>query len=997
MKKYLVPLLLIVLFLISGCTAISELSITEEFELKKNDFPVELTKLKDSFSLYANSKVENFVIDSLKKEISLYFNKDLSLVPFREEIVSRFYSELRNYFGERFSGFNYKIFSNKILIEDLIPNYFRTDKTKIDKSRLPKSSLERRIPLIKNTSRPFEITNGLYKQNILLWHSHGWYYNNTEKRWMWQRARLFQTVEDKGPLMFTIPYLIPMLENAGAIVFVPRERDTQINEVIVDNDFGNTETYLETSSVSEVEWKTSNDPGFALRDLVLKDGDNPFKQGTSRYIFSSIEETAAVKWIPDIPEDGDYAVYISYSSSVNNVSDAKYLVKHAGGVTQYSVNQTIGGGTWLYLGTFHFKKGRNPETGVVLSNESNEKGKTVSADAVRFGGGMGIIEREGLISERPKYIEGSRYWLQFAGMPDTLVYNLNKNQDDYKDDYQSRAEYGNYLCGQPFGPNRNRNEKGLGVPIDVSIAFHTDAGITRNDTVVGTLMIYSVAGSDSLGVFPDSVSRLANRDFADIVQTQLVEDIKLKYDSAWSRRQLWDAMYSEAARPNFPSLLLELLSHQNFLDMKFALDPRFRFDVSRAIYKGILKFLSSQYGYEYVIQPLPVTHFSTEFNENGSVKLKWKPDIDELESTATPDAYIVYTKIDDGGFDKGRISLTNEMIIDQIEKGKVYSFKVTALNKGGESFPSEVLSVCRINDDKPAVLVVNGFDRVAAPETIESKDFLGFVNFIDEGVPDKYDYGFTGGQFNYDPDSKWETDDNPGHGTSSAEYETKIIAGNTFDFTGLHGKALVNNGFSFCSSSDESVMDGSVDLNKYSFVDLILGEEKKTFYPKQSFRKDFEFETFPIQLREKIKSYLSNGKKMFLSGSYVSSDLYSFDEDSSGIQFANDILKIKFKAKNADGTGEVFTVPEKMLAGKYQFRYNSEFSDSIYKVEAPDEIGPVNGSEVLMRFAENNFSAAIGYKKDYGIVSFSFPFETILGEKQRNEVMKLVINYLEVK
>ena len=35
---------------------------------------------------------------------------------------------------------------------------------------------------------------------------------------------------------FVLPYLVPMLENAGAYVMLPRERDTQINEVIVDND-----------------------------------------------------------------------------------------------------------------------------------------------------------------------------------------------------------------------------------------------------------------------------------------------------------------------------------------------------------------------------------------------------------------------------------------------------------------------------------------------------------------------------------------------------------------------------------------------------------------------------------------------------------------------------------------------------------------------------------------------------------------------------------------
>jgi hypothetical protein len=35
---------------------------------------------------------------------------------------------------------------------------------------------------------------------------------------------------------FVLPFLVPMLENAGAYVMLPRERDTQVNEVVVDND-----------------------------------------------------------------------------------------------------------------------------------------------------------------------------------------------------------------------------------------------------------------------------------------------------------------------------------------------------------------------------------------------------------------------------------------------------------------------------------------------------------------------------------------------------------------------------------------------------------------------------------------------------------------------------------------------------------------------------------------------------------------------------------------
>ena len=76
----------------------------------------------------------------------------------------------------------------------------------------------------------------------------------------------------------------------------------------------------------------------------------------------------------DIPETGEYAVYVSYQTLPGSVSDAKYLVFHNGGVTEFKVNQQIGGGTWVYLGTFAFDKGRNDYGMVVLSNESKEKG-----------------------------------------------------------------------------------------------------------------------------------------------------------------------------------------------------------------------------------------------------------------------------------------------------------------------------------------------------------------------------------------------------------------------------------------------------------------------------------------------------------------------------------------------------------------------------------------------------------------------------------------------
>lgn len=993
MKNFKLIILFLLLLLILKCSSVEDISLKNEFDASTELLKQDLDSIKQILKLPNGTRIESAVIDSASKTISVSFNKNLAVIPLREQNVNEIYSSVKNYFASAFEDYNYKVFCIGYPIENLIPSYYQKDKSKIDSSKFSKNKSER-IPVVQNTSRGFKISNGLFGSNILLWHSHGWYYNYTEKRWMWQRARLFQTVEDLGPASFTIPYLIPMLENAGANIFVPRERDLQLNEVIVDNDSPNKESYHEKIFSEKGFWKTTLQPGFALKKSTIKEGENPFKEGTSRYTRSMINPLANVAWLPDIPQSGKYAVYISYSSSDSNVTDAHYNVIHSGGVTEFLVNQTIGGGTWIYLGSFKFDKGNKESQGVTLTNQSKDENKIISADAVRFGGGVGIIEREGITSGRPKYVEGSRYWLQYAGMPDTLIYNLSNNLDDYKDDYQSRAEYGNYLYGSPFGPNLNREEKGLGIPLDLSLAFHTDAGITRNDTAIGTLMIYCIVDADSQVVFPDGVSRLVNRDLSDIVMTQLVDDIRLKYDSAWTRRQLMNASYSEAARPNIPSMLLELLSHQNFYEMKFAHDPRFRFDVSRSIYKGMLKFLAVQNGFEYVVQPLPSTDFSVQLKRNGEVELNWRPQIDSTEQTAITDKYILYTRENDGGFDNGKIVETNKLILKDLKPGVIYSYKVTAINGGGESFPSEILSACWMNNSKEPVLIVNGFDRISAPASFNSPTYSGFLNYKDEGVPDKYELGFTGEQFNFNPDSKWMSDDNPGHGASHSNFESKVISGNTFDFTYLHGKALKENDFSFGSVSDETIMNGNIELSNYKMIDFIFGEEKKTESPK--YNNQLSFEVFPILLREKISKYLNGGGKIFMSGTYIGTDLYS-DIDSSGIKFANEVLKLKLKTGHAVKTGKLFAINNFLNGLNGNLEFNTTFNDSIYKVEAPDELGEVKGSEVLLRYSENNFSAAVGYKDNYSIISFGFPFETIIGDKQRTLLMKSVLNYLEVK
>ena len=979
-------------FILAGCKSLQ--TIQEE---RRADFGRAIERREAPFSIPVGSRVDSVVADVVNTQLTVYLSKEFSHEAFRPENVRKVYETVRAHFGEAYMGYTISVRTLGMPIEELIPNFYRPDSVRYDIRRLAPIEVRRPAPVVTNVSSLSRPVAGLSNRTIVLWHSHGWYYNYKEDRWEWQRPRLFQTVEDRVPMSFTLPYLIPMLERAGAMVFVPRERDTQTHEVITDND-SPAGSYSESSSPPGRTWERR--PGFAVGTPPYHTNDNPFVQGTSRTVTAESTATATASWIPDIPETADYSVSIAYASSPENVTDAHYTVFHAGGRTEFLVNQQIGGGTWIPLGKFTFLRGYRPATGrVVLNNSSAQTPFRVSADAVKFGGGVGVVERNGHTSGRPKYLEGARYYLQFAGMPDTLVYSLNGNTNDYRDDFQSRGEYVNYLHGAPFGPNKNRMTPGLGIPVDVSLAFHTDAGITHNDTTVGTLSIYSVEGFDSLRVFPDGSSRFANRDLADLVQTQIVDDLRTLWDPAWTRRQLRNADYGEAVRPNVPSVLLELLSHQNFLDMQFMLDPRFRFDVARAIYKAILRFVATQHRQPAVVQPLPPTHFAAEFPGSGSVTLRWKPQFDPLESSAGPARYVVYSRIGEGGFDNGIAVADTTLVIHRLKSGQLTSFKVAAVNAGGESFPSEILTVCWMENGRTPVLVVNGFDRICGPGRVTTPSFAGFLEETDEGVPDRQDFSFIGVQHDFDPASVYRTNDAPGHGASYAEFETRIRAGNSFDYPAVHGAALMQCGVPFVSCSDEAVTDGMVSLKGYRFVDLILGKERATPWQRASMDsiRGVPYEAFSPPMRSAIADFLAGGGNLFVSGAYVATDLAaSAAKDSSARLFARNVLHSSWVTDHAARNGMVVCTDTSFLPYGTELLFNTGFDERVYTVESPDAVGPSEGSRTILRFAENLFSAAVGFRGNHGVVVAGFPFESVIEPGARFLLMQSVLRYFRM-
>lgn len=917
-------------------------------------------------------KLKDIEVDAKRKRVDITFDKTLEYRPFREDFVSKAKKDIQKKLGRKFRGYDINIYTNGAELSDLIPNFYRS-KNRQDRSRLLPTDDDADFvqAWTRNDSRPIVPTEGLEGRHLSLWQSHGIYYKEDKNEWRWQRPALFGTREDLLTQSFVLPYLIPMLERAGAVVFTPRERDVQTYEVIVDNDVDNRSVYRERNSRSSV-WQTAPEAGFGMRKFKYMNGENPFEHGTARLVESgTYKQEAVAEWIPDIPETGEYAVYVSYKTVEGSTQFAHYRVYHAGGVTDFTVNQTIGGGTWVYLGTFRFDKGVNSYGMVALSNVCDDDG-VVTADAVRFGGGMGNIMRGGEVSGRPRYLEGARYYAQWAGMPDS-IYNGYDGHNDYADDINTRSKMTNYLSG---GSAYNPGQAGCKVPFELSLGIHSDAGVQPCNKFVGTLGIYTTDKGEKL--LGDGRSRYTSRDLTDMTLTNVTSDLSALLGRKWRRRSMFNKNYSETRIPRVPSMILEMFSHQNPADLQYAMNPNFKFDISRAVYKSILQFLALQHGTKYTVQPLPVTHFSAEFGrQRNEIVLRWHPQEDRLEKSAKPEQYIVYMRIGSGSFDNGTL-VNGTTYSVQIEPDIVYSFKVTAVNKGGESMDSEILAVCKRRNERGKVLIVNGFDRLAAPYFYNTPDSVGFDITIDPGVSYKRELTFTGRQLYFNPDGLGK--EGPcGLGNCLTDIEGSIIAGNTFDYTFVHGKAIqAAGGLSFVSSSDEAVESGMQQLKNYDIVDYICGLEKEdNSYPGKSYK------TFSPVMQQKITEFCSLGRGVMVSGSFIASDMQTQDER----EFTSYILHYGLERNKRNDVNEF------VIGLDNNVSIQVEADKEIYQSLHSDRILPVGEGFIPMIYSDNG-GAAVAYKGSYRTFSMSFPFEIITSAEKRSQIMASIMNFL---
>jgi hypothetical protein len=764
---------------------------------------------------------------------------------------------------------------------------------------------------------PGNIQGALSGKTIYLNQGHGWFDDIDFGRWRVQRGVVsnYGILEDfSNPEtinLFTMPYLV----NAGATVLTMREMDHQKNMIVIDNADGSANpsngTYAETGA-----WSDSTLRGFKQKSAVSWVGVsvNPFDSGGTNRLanINTAGPTATAKWTPNIPQDGYYWVYASWSRYSARSPQAQYIVHHTGGDTAIYVDQTKFGFIWFPLGRFYFKAGMDSNHGSVELTNHASTGTNVSADAVRFGGGMGDMERHTHgVSGRPRFEEEAVDYLQWNGFGSSGY--LYTGDDDEAGGWSDRPQFAKWLSAYDTGDS-------------AYMAHHTNAG-----------------GGTGTRTYLHEDATQACIDLRNAIHDEVVSDVRAGWDASWIAYKN-SGNYSENNPANLgtvPGFLMETLFHDNATDCEYYRNPRFRMILGRAFAQGFIKYFAAQNGVPIHLPPETPTNFWVKNIGSGQVSLGWDAPPFNTGNGLLGDAatgYKVFISTNGYGFNDGQTVAGTNATIGSLSPGGLYFFRVCAANAGGQSFPSETLAVRLPQEGSAQALLVNGFDR------------------NDLYLP------------------PWETVTNAG-----TVIRMESEAYQTYDYTVQHAWAMYNAGVSFDGASNESVVDGDIDIASYQGLFWICGEESTID------------ETFSSAEQTNISQFLStNSHCFFASGAEI-----LWDIDSKGStddkNFALNTLRSAYAGDDA-GTWQVQGIAAP-FAGLSAFSF-SPADGAPYDAQYLDQLNTSNGSTAVMGYVGGSGgNAATCYDGDVKVIVLGFPFETIASSSVRNDIMIRVAGF----
>ncbi len=789
------------------------------------------------------------------------------------------------------------------------------------RTRLALEALEARLPptasgLVAVGTQP---AGGLSGKIAYIHGGHGYTAaNEVAGAWSFQRGELFEMIEDLGNVD-QMTFLADTLFRAGATVVPLRPVGHQTSEVVLDND--------DASVTFTGSWSNSTQPIF-----YGSAGDVPY-----RFASTSITETAYARYAPNFTKPGFYPIYSWTRSGSDRATDQLYRVNHSGGITEVTVNHRRVGNGLVYLGTYYFDVG---STGYVdISNRSSGTGSVVIADMIRFGNGMGDIDRGGGISKLSREDEAGLYWVKWhvdrsQGIPDT-EYRTSTNDNNATVSLSPR--YAEYM---------NREQDGV-LSDRVFVSYHSNAAGGR-----GVLGLYN--GNNDVNTRTPNMFLLANT-LALEVNNDMVAQAGL-YEHNWfdaGTNVTLDRSDIEFGEINnyyidneFDATIIEVAYHDDQLDTELMRDPKVRDAVARATYQGLIKYFRAVDGNVTPATQMPavVSGVHAESNAVGNVTFSWLPPAANVYAGDAPTGYRIYGSTNGYAFDGGTAiagGATTSTTLTGYDPTLPYYFKIVATNAGGESPGSEVVAVLPAGGPKQ-VLIVNGFDRLGRSQN-PTQPFGTAPNTIERMRP---------------------------RGSNSRDYSVQVAAAIQSARSGVH----------LNYSSNEAVISGAVNLTDYQAVVWILGEESSAD------------DTFNATEQAKVEQYIAGGGHLFTSGAEIAWDL---DQLNNGKAFYEGTLKGNYIADDA-GTYSVLGSAAGIFNG-----LNVSFDNGtlFYNSEFADVIAAQAGATVAMTYATGGSNGAAiqlpGAAGRGNVVMFGFPFETITTAPMRSAVMDRVLTFFD--
>ena len=212
---------------------------------------------------------------------------------------------------------------------------------------------------------------------------------------------------------------------------------------------------------------------------------------------------------------------------------------------------------------------------------------------------------------------------------------------------------------------------------------------------------------------------------------------------------------------------------------------------------------------------------------------------------------------------------------------------------------------------------------------------------------------------------------------------------NNFDYIKRFAPSIFAYGAAFDACANEAVENDLIDLRDYTVVIWILGEEGTAD------------ESFSGTEQQKVKAFLENGGKLFVSGSEIGYDLVA-KGTSSDKAFYRDYLKAQY-IQDRVPSYRMVGVSGGIFAGLTTINFD-DGTHGTYNVDYPDGIKPVDGAVFNATYSgynENTYGGAgIQYVGKFGsgqhtgqLVYLAVGFETIYPRETRDSVMARILDF----